>query len=181
MRIQEKVIEYIRSTPSVLNVMVMDDETSNAVLAIEHSVKTRMHQDYKNMGYDLAMEREHRLCVFVTDGYMFEKRTTLKLMTTDGTIMGTTLLPEEIPEYRKREDLIWISEDFVVFPDIIGKGEEAFVLYPTEIPEISEAVPECTGAISVSPTPSSDAYLKELAGIPLTKRIFTSIIAFDEQ
>lgn len=180
MSVADDVAEFVRRIPEVTDVMMMDDETSSALLDIEKSIRTRTNHDYQNVGYEIAMKKKHRICVFFKQGYLFEKRSVLKLMTSDGTIMGTNLLPEQIPEYQKRNDVIWISEDFVVFPGIVGKGEEAFVLYPSEIPELMEAVPGCIGAIGVSPTTSSDAYLKKTRGYSLTEDLYTSIIAFDD-
>lgn len=180
MGVLEKVKEYVRSVNGVVDVIDIDDTMSQEIQNIERSIRTKSNHDYKNVGYDIAMKKRHMICVIFVGGYLFEKRAVLKLMTEDGTIMGTSLKPNEIEEYRDREDVIWISEDFVVFPNIVGKGEEAFVLYPFDIPEITEAVPECVAPIGVSPTPSADAYIKGKAGIPVTKELFTSIIAFDE-
>lgn len=180
MSIVDDVISYLRTFSEVIDAKEMDDDTSSSILEIEHSIKTRTNHDYQNVGYDIAMKKKHRICIFFKQGYLFEKRSVLKLMTSDGTIMGTNLLPDQIPEYRNRTDVIWISDDFVVFPNIVGKGEEAFVLYPSEIPELTEAVPGCTAAISVSPTTSSDAFLKKMNGYSITQDLYTSIIAFDD-
>ena len=174
-----EMIEYLRNVEGVLDVFLMDNETSNNIWEIEKSVKTSIHNEYKNIGYDIAMERNHRICVFYDDTYLFGKRSIVKLMSSDGTIMGTSLHPEEIESYKGRDDIIWISDDFVVFPHIIGKGEEAFVLYPIEIPEISEHVPGTSNVIGTSPTLSSDIALKCRFGKPMVNGIFTMIIAFD--
>ena len=100
-------------------------------------------------------------------------------MTTDGTIMGTSLRPEEIESYKGREDVIWISEDFVVFPEIIGEGEEAFVLFPSEIHDVEDNVPGTRNVIGTSPTTSSDSILKARFGKPMVNGIYTLVIAFD--
>ncbi|MBO4552746.1 MAG: hypothetical protein J5673_06060 [Candidatus Methanomethylophilaceae archaeon] len=180
MSIVQKAIDYIRTVNGVLDAYEMDDEVSNAVSDVEKSVRTRTNHDYKNVGYDFAMERKHRICVFYDDTYIFGVRSVLKLMTSDGTIMGTNLTPDEIPEYRKRDDVLFVSEDFVVFTNIIGKGEEVFVLYPFEIHEIEENVPGTKNVIGSSPTTSSDDVLKQRFGKPAVKGMYTMIIAFDD-
>ena len=176
----QDVTEYLLTVDGVLDAYEMDDEVSNAVFEVEKSVRTRTNHDYKNVGYDFAMKRKHRICVFYDDTYIFGMRSVLKLMTSDGTIMGTNLTPEEIPEYRKRDDVLFISEDFVVFTNIIGKGEEAFVLFPFEIHEIEENVPGTKNVIGTSPTTSSDDVLKQRFGKPVVKGMYTMIIAFDD-
>ena len=179
MDVMERAMEFLRNSKGVIGAYVMDDEISKSVLDVESGIRTRSNHEYRNVGYSKALERKHRICVFYNEGYVFEKRSLVKLMTTDGTIMGTSLYPEQIPEYRKKDNVIWISEDFVVFTDIVGKGEEEFVLFPFDLPELTEAVPECRNAIGVSPTTSSDMVLKRKAGVPVTKDIYTSIVAFD--
>jgi len=180
MPIIKNVIDYILTVSGVLDAYEMDDEVSRSVFDVEKSVRTRTNNDYKNIGYDIAMERKHRICVFYDDTYIFGKRSILKLMDSEGTIMGTSLLPEEIPEYQERDDVIWVSEDFVVFPEITGKGEEAFVLFPFEIHEIEENVPGTTFVIGTSPTTSSDEVLKHKFNKPMVKGMYTMIVAFDD-
>ena len=105
----------------------MDDGLSKEVESIENNIGTRVNTDYKNVGYYVAMQRKHRIAVMYKDGFPYNSLSTLKLIG-GGQIIGTTLKPEEIPEYKKRDDVMWISEDFVVFPNIRGSGEETFVL-----------------------------------------------------
>lgn len=173
------MIEYLRTVEGVLDVYEMDDEISDNIWDIEKTVRTTIRDEYRNIGYDMAMERAHRVCVFHSDTYLFGKRSIVKLMASDGTIMGTSLHPEEIPSFKDREDVIWISEDFVVFPHVVGEGEESFVLHPIEIPEVSENVPESKRVIGTSPTMSSDTVLKSKYKKPNVAGIYTMVIAFD--
>lgn len=175
-----EVIEYVSSLKGVHQVFEMDDRLSNEIWEIEKNVRTRITDDYKNIGYDMAMEREHRICIIYDDDLEFGQVSTVKLIAGDGTVMGTTLRKDEIESYKGRDDVIWISDDFVVFPYIIGKGEESFVLYPFEIPEISDHVGCVRDLIGTSPTPSSDAVLKSYKDVPMTERLFTSVIAFND-
>ena len=136
MGIVQDVMDYVRTVDGVLDVHEMDDRISDEVWSIEKSVRTKNDSDYRNIGYDMAMERKHRICVFYDDTYIFGVRSILKLMTTDGTVMGTNLAPDEIEQYKGKDNVLWVSEDFIVFTDVIGKGEEMFVLYPHELQEI---------------------------------------------
>ncbi len=175
----DDVIMYLRTVQGVLDVFEMDDWVSNSVWDVEKRVRTTLKTDYKNIGFDIAMKKHHRLCVFYDETYVFGKRSIVKLMTDDGTIMGTTLYPEEIPEYKGREDVIWISDDFVVFPYVVGKGDEAFVLYPFDIPEVEEHVSDAKNVIGTSPTAESDMVLKKKYNKPMAKGIYTVVVAFD--
>ncbi len=179
MGVKENVISYIKEQSGTIGVFEMDDDVSEGVDAIEKSIKTRTNHDYVSIGYDMAMERDHRLCLFINKEFKRDFRTRLVLKTSDGTIMGMNLMHDEIEEYRKRDDVLFISDDFIVFPERRGKGDEMFVLYPYEFDELTEMVPGCTDAIGFFPTPSSDAYLKECFGFPIDRYIFSTIIAFN--
>ncbi len=179
MGVTEDLIAYLKKAEGVHDVYQMDDDVSQKIWDIEKSVRTTLQNDYKNVGYDIAMKKQIRLCVFYGNTYIFGKRSVVKLMCSDGTIMGTSLHPDEIESYKDRTDVIWISEDFVVFPEVTGVGEESFVLYPIDIPEIEADVPGCFNVIGTSPTLSSDILLKETFGKENGPDIFTMIIALD--
>ena len=181
MDVVQRVLDYLKTVEGVLDAYEMDDSVSEAVWDTERTVRTRLDSGYRNVGYDHAMQRGHRLCVFYDETYIFGKRSVLKLMTSDGTIMGTSVAQKDMEAFRARDDVLWISEDFVVFPNVVGKGEEAFVLFPIELPEVEENVPCCSGAIASSPTPSSDEILKAKFKKPMVKGLYTMVIAFDEK
>ena len=170
---------YLKTVQGVLDVAEMDDKISNDVWDVEKRVRTTLKTEYKNIGFDIAMKKHNRLCVFYDDTYVFGKRSIVKLVADDGTVMGTTLYPNEIQEYKGRDDVIWISDDFVLFPYAVGKGGEAFVLYPFDMPEVKENVPSVKSVMGTSPTAESDTVLKKRFGKPLTGGMYTVVVAFD--
>ncbi|MGN1044761.1 MAG: hypothetical protein ACI4Q9_02240 [Candidatus Methanomethylophilaceae archaeon] len=179
MSVIDNVISFIMEQEGVVGVFEMDDEASREIDRIEKSVVTRTNHEYRSIGYELAMKRQHRLCVFYTNDFTVDMRSRLKLMSSDGTVMGTTLMRDEIDEYKERDDVLWVSDDFVVFPDVRGEGDEMFVLYPYEYKALQQAAEGCVDPIGISPTPSSDHYLKQRSGTPESSMIFSTIIAFD--
>ena len=173
------MLEYLRTVDGIIDACEMDDGISIAVWEIERNTTTTLNSDYRNVGYEVAMKRKHRVCVFYDDTYIFGTRSILKMVAPDGTVMGTTVNPDEMESFRARDDVIWISEDFVLFPQAVGETEGAFVLYPVPIHEIEENVPGSYDAIGVSPTTSSDIVLKKRFGKPAVTGMYTMVIAFD--
>ena len=180
MGIVQDVIDYLRTVEGVLDVHEIDGALSYDLWYVEKSIKTKNGSGYKNVGYDEAMKRKNRVCIFYDETYIFGKRSILKLMTSDGTIMGTNLMPDEIEEYKKKDNVIFVSDDFVVFTDKIGNGEESFVLLPFPIEEIEQNVPGTKNVIGTSPTMSSDTELKRKFNKPMVRGMYTMIVAFDE-
>ena len=110
---------------------------------------------------------------------MCHKHPDLRLEDGNGNVMGALIPPEEAESYRSREDVLWISDDFVIFPDVKGESEEAFAVYPFDIPEIRENVEGCGEVYGTSPTMSSDMVLKDWGNIESPSSVYTAIVAFD--
>ena len=157
----------------------MDDDISERIRDVERRVKTKCDCVYRNAAYDEAMSKRHRICIYYDGGFMVEKHPIVKLEDMNGQVLGTSLLPEEIESYKGREDVLWVSDDFVVFPYLNGEIDEAFILYPFDIPEIRDNVPDCEDLCGTSPTLSSDSMLKEWGRIDPSQSVFTAIVAFD--
>ena len=181
MGIVDRVMDFLRSVPGVVSVFIMDDDITDEIDHVERSICTRSNHDYRNIGYDEAKTKDYRICVLHSQDHFFHKIPLVKLITTDGTVLGTTLCPEDVPKYKEKNNVLWLSDDFVVFTDAVGKGKEEFVVTSFDVPEITEAIPGCKGAIGISPTMSSDILLKSKVGISPTNSIYSTIVAFDEQ
>ena len=179
MGVLEQVVDYLKGIPGVVEAFPIDDDLAHEIDHIERSICTTSNHSYRNVGYDDAMGRECRICVLHTLDYFFNKRAIVKLRTSDGTVMGTTLYPYEIPAYKRMENVIWLSDDFVIFTNTHGSGTEEFIVTSFDIPEISQEIPECCGVIGSSPTMSSDMLLKSKRGISPTNDIYSTIVAFD--
>ena len=49
------MLDYLRTVEGVIDVYEMDDEISNNIWDIEKSVRTTIRNEYKNVGFDIAM------------------------------------------------------------------------------------------------------------------------------
>ncbi len=179
MGVVDDVMEYLRSIPGVKSVFPMDDDLVKEIDSIERCIRTGTGHDYKNIGFDDVKGKRFKICVLHTHDYFFYKRALVKLRTTDGTILGTSVNPHEMPAFKRMDNVIWLSDDFVVFTDRVGHGTEEFVTTSFDIPEISMEVPGCKGVIGASPTMSSDMLLKSKVGIPSTNEIYSTVVGFD--
>ena len=157
----------------------MGPDLCDKVLDIEMHTRTQADSEYENVGYQMVMEKHHKVCVFYTEDMPIYHHADLYFIDDDGDVMGRMLTKEEIGEFKDRDDLVWISKDFVMFPDKVGAGDGKFVLYPWKCPDIDEAG-GCTGSIGASPVLPADMLLKDIWSIPHSERIFSMVIGFDE-
>ena len=163
----------------VLKAMLLTDEQFDSVWAVESEVKTQTLSDYENLGFDVLSKRMSKMCIFIDDTFQLKKHSNLKMIDSRGTVLGTTLTPEEIESHQGRDDIVWLSKDFIMYPNVEAVGKEKFVLYPYEFPEMSNEIPGFTNIVGTSPTPSADRLLKAMGEMPMTTRLFTFILGFD--
>ncbi len=159
--------------------MVLSDERFEEVWATERRVKTQTLSEYDNIGFEELSKRRNRICIFMDDRFVFRKHSLLKMLDSRDNVIGTSVPEEDMEAYRARDDVIWISKDFVMFMNEEAFGQERFVLYPYEFPELSDEIEGCLNAVGTSPAPSSDILLKTMAGMPLNTRLYTFILGFD--
>ena len=177
----EDFIRYFESRDGVQKVLMLDDGQFNEVWNNEKMVKTQTLSDYENMGFEVLSKRRSRFCLYVDDKFRLDRHSLLKMLDGEGKVIGTTIPPEDIPKYADRTDVVWLSKDFNMFPNLEPVGKERFVLYPYEFPELSDEIPGCVDVVGTSPAPSSDMILKRMGDMPIATRLFTFILGFDHQ
>ena len=178
MNVRETVLADLRSVKGVLTAELMDDEISCEIDHSERSVRTQGGLEFRNDGYQEAMRRQVRICIFCTEDFEFPDDRSIYFMTEDGTVMGHNITEQEKGSFLARDDIVWVSDDFIMYTERKGCGEEVFVYKGTRYPLV-EAYPGCTNGLIVIPAGPSDLVLKSRYGIPDRREIATAVMAFD--
>ncbi|MBR4216450.1 MAG: hypothetical protein IKR87_01815, partial [Candidatus Methanomethylophilaceae archaeon] len=81
-------------------------------------------------------------------------------------------------KYTSREDVVWLSDGFVLFPTVAASGGEQFVMPPVSFPELNESN-GCKDVISCSPAPTSDLMIKTHYGLVDNPKLASVLVAFN--
>ena len=175
---QDAVIEKLKCTHGIVHAIQMDSDISNTIAAEEESVRSMTGIDVVNKAYRMAMEKDVRICIFCDKTLPREETSTMLLEDSLGNVMGAMLPPCKIHEYKDRSDVIWVSDDFIIFPEVQGVGKERFVLLPMHYDGLDED-DGCCDVVMCSPAPSSDAILKRYYGRNVSEKTSTLVIAYN--
>ncbi|MDD4185104.1 MAG: hypothetical protein PHX75_00460 [Candidatus Methanomethylophilaceae archaeon] len=178
MNVQESVLTDLRSTKGVVTAELMDDEISCEVECSERAIRTQGGLEFRNEGYLEAMRRHVRICIFCTEDFEFPETPSIFYITGDGTVMGHEVMRHEMDAYLARDDLVWVSDNFIMYTERRGSGDEIFVSKAKEYPHI-ESYPGCTNGIIAIPAGPSDIALKSRYGVENRREIATAVMAFD--
>jgi len=175
---QSAILEKLTCTQGIVHAIQMDQDISNLIAAEEESVRSMTGIDVVNKAYKMAMDKDVRICIFCDKTLPREETSTMLLEDSVGNVMGAMLPPCKIHEYKDRKDVIWVSEDFIIFPEVQGVGKERFVLLPMHYDGLDEK-DGCCDVVMCSPAPSSDAILKRYYGRNVSEKTSTLVIAYN--
>lgn len=139
-------------------------ELWNRIIAEESTVKAcGGNMPMEDMGLAEMSRRGRR---FYLHGGMIHlpEFSTISMVDDGGNEVGRHLKPSEIPEYEGREDVVFLSYDFVMFTDVRPVGETRVIMMPVPYRGLGDWVPEECHATLWFPSTTTDMLLHEWFG-----------------
>lgn len=178
----DDVVDLLEHTEGVLHVIVMDEAFSELIRLEEISTKSATGMEVINCSYDEVMTKRNRLALIV-DNVVFDMAkkdyTSVLMVNSRGDVVGRSLTEEELDAYHSRDDVVWISRDFIIFPDSEFDGGERFIIPATETALLDPVLPH-TEVIMAHPCTTSDMIIKESIGFDLHRKASTVVLGFDD-
>lgn len=175
----DDAIRLLKKMEGILDAFELDQSFSDKIQNIEKSITSETGEEVYNEAYEVVMTKKKRICVVYDDNsyHHIKRSAVIELRSPEGELIGTEVLPEQMDELKKRDDVIWVSKDFVMFVDK-ANGPSRFVLPPMKFYEF-ENVKGFEDAIWSSPSPPSSEILKARCGLERRPKTSTMIIGFD--
>ncbi len=181
MSLFDDAVNHIKTVKGVVDAYIMDDEFSNRILEEERSVVSITKMDVINNAYEDVMKRHHRIAI-IFENHNFEYNrdvASIWMVNSKGDVVGKSLdSQEEIDEYKKDEDNVWVSSNFVIFDLDNVDGGEKFIVPPASFNFLNK-LPGYSDAIFASPSTTSDMMLKQKVGSSLSTETSTIVIGFN--
>ena len=178
----ERQLEIVRNLRGVIEAFYLDDEILEKVRAEESTVRAVGNIDVRNDGFNEALERDRVICIVKDPRFRPPPEPTVTLMSSGGKCMGIEVFPETAKEYMGRDNIIWLSDGFVVFADVMPEAgeDQIFIMPPVPFPELNESN-GCFDVISCSPAPTCDKLIREWHGMDDNAKFASVLIAFNEE
>ncbi|MDR0198332.1 MAG: hypothetical protein LBI08_01135 [Methanomassiliicoccaceae archaeon] len=175
----ELPLDIIKGMTGVIHAFYLDAAVLDLMRAEEAKVKKgTMDIGVANEGFAAALEREKVICIVKDKRFRPPPEPTVILRGHDGAILGEEVFPWTMHLYEGRDDLIWMGDGFVVFPQVEVKGGEQFVMPPIPFPELHSGN-GCFDVVSSSPAPTTDLVIKNYYGLADDPKLATILVAFD--
>ena len=136
---EEKGAVRVEVMPDELGVVVVDEEAT--VTAAGGAVGVR------NVGLDDFMAKDTHLVAFVKWDFKCPDATTMRMVDEEGNVLGHDIPACDIPLYSDRTDVSFLSEDFVMYNDVVAVGDTAMEMLAPAYGGTGDWMPEDVGAV----------------------------------
>ncbi|NLK26256.1 MAG: hypothetical protein GX307_06765 [Euryarchaeota archaeon] len=132
-----------------------------------------------NRGVEECLAREHIICIIKRASFRPPPEPTVMLLSDNGVVLGEEILPSKKKEFmaNNEEEIIWLSEEFVMYPSRVGNKKEYFVMPPVSFIEVEELGME--NVVSCSPSAPADMMLRQMHGLEDNPRLASILVGFD--
>ncbi|HKM09470.1 MAG TPA: hypothetical protein VJX93_03150 [Candidatus Methanomethylophilaceae archaeon] len=171
----DKISTILKKHKGVLKVEVPEKDFISLLADDDMSVDTSFGMPIENRAMRDCLSTDLVLCLYAD--LAFEKPNDRTMMITDakGNIVGHDIPRSQIDEYRIRTDLVWLSDDFVLYPNIGMTDEMTFVMLSQEYHGFSEE-DGVFKAIMYYPAPSTHCLIKQRYGDPMDPMVATVLM-----
>jgi hypothetical protein len=133
---------------------------------------------YENRALDDCYLKDVLMCIFCKGLVEEQKEISMVMMDDFGNITGNDIPPCLRSEYQGRKDLIWISDNFVIYTRAKQLSESRIVLLSRKFYAL-ESVEGVSDPICFYPNVTSDRILKERFMDTYDPQMCTMIIGFN--
>lgn len=175
----EKPLKIVKGLRGVIHAFYLGEDVLQQMRDEEAKVRAiGGNIGVDNQGFTQALEHKYVIAIIKDPRFRPPPEPTVELHSNDGVVMGVEVFPFDVDQYLNREDVVWLSDGFVLFPGRGGKGGERFVMPPVSFPELNPTN-GCTDVISCSPAPSCDLLMRTTYGLQDDPRLASVLIAFN--
>ncbi|MBQ7701652.1 MAG: hypothetical protein IJT54_04535 [Candidatus Methanomethylophilaceae archaeon] len=173
-------ITILKGLRGVVDAFYLDDAILEKVRKEEATVMAIGSIDVINEGFNEALKRDKVACIVKDPRFRLPPEPTVLLKAEDGTLMGMEVFPETAEPYKDKDNILWLSDGFIIFTDVMpNPGQsQAFIMPPIPFPELNESN-GCYDVISCSPAPTCDKMIREWHGMDDNKRLASVLVAFN--
>ena len=131
-----------------------------------------------NLGFTEALKRESVICIVKDPRFRPPPEPTVILESGNGEILGEEVFPFTADRYADKEQVVWLSDGFIMFPTVEADGGETFIMPPVSFPELNTKN-GCKNVISCSPAPTCDLMMRKYYGLEDNPKLASVVVAFD--
>ena len=175
--IVENALSICKGLRGVREAYVLDGKIREEILEEEKKVMAAGGTGVDNQGIKEAFSREYVIAIIKDPRFRPPPEPTVLMLSGDK-VAGIEVFPWTSKEYEGRDDVIWLSDGFVVLTNQITDKPARFIMPPVSFPELNPSN-GCTDVVSCSPAPTSDLMMRKYEGLEDDGKLASVLIGFN--
>ena len=175
----EEVVEVLKAMKGAQHVFPLDECSKEGLIGIEDQVKGTLGISCKNLGVEECLKREHVIVIIKDVRFRPPPEPTVLLIADDGMVVGIEIFPHQRQEYEGKDNVLFLSQDFVVFLDKRPKSRECFMMPPVSFPEVAN-LPGTKSVSSCSPSPPGDMFVRRVHDLLDDPKLASILVGYDD-
>ena len=175
----DEVVSYISKMEGSRHVFPLRAEAKEALINIEECVKASFGIDCCNRGVMKCLDRENVIVIIKDRRFRPPPEPTVLLIGDDDMVIGKEIFPDQKEEYLNKENVVFLSDEFILFTDQKPRKKECFIMPPVSFPEV-ERMPGTKNVVSCSPSPPGDMYVRGLHGLSDDPTLASILLGYDD-
>ena len=173
------IISRLEGLKGTVYVFPLNRDCRQKILNIESNITAALGIKVINKGVTDCLNRQHVICIIKKASFRPPPEPTVMLISDDGVVLGEEILPHRKKEFLAsvNENIIWLSEEFVMYPERKGQISECFVMPPVSFPEVEEF--GMLDVVSCSPSAPADMMLRQMHGYEDDPKMASILIGFN--
>ncbi|MDD1744159.1 MAG: hypothetical protein LUO85_05990 [Methanomassiliicoccales archaeon] len=178
-----RVKKRVESLPGVIAMEMLTPELRTAIIGLETEAEKNGAcgglMPFTNRGVWESFRRQEQFVIVLDNSSLVlgDDHDLVYISDQSGQRVGEWLNEERMKEMKGREDVCYVSPDFILYADIKPVGEPFFVLPEMEFPYLKE-IEEVENVTSGSISTLADDYIRNQLGYANGKH-WTHLIGFD--
>lgn len=178
--IMRDVVEHLSSVKGISSVFPLNPDLLSMIQAEESNIRCSGGITYENMALMECLRKNSALCMFC-DGFLEEQREISMILVDDyGNITGNDVPKCKEEEYRSRKDVIWLSDNFIIYSKAEQKSESKMTILPRRFRTLDQ-IPGAKNAMYFYPTIGTDIMLKKTLMKDYDPTMCSIIVGFDTE
>lgn len=173
-----KEVEGILSRmEGIIKIIRLTSKDVYDIRMMESDLTLSSGMEYENRAAEECATRDLCLCIFSEEPLERTDEITIIMADAFGNRTGNNVPDVLLEEYSKREDAVWLSDSFVLYPNAEQRSESRVIILPCRFKTFDSV--GNGNAVSFYPTIGTDIALRKRFGIQSMERMTSCIVGIN--
>ncbi|MEA4977620.1 MAG: hypothetical protein VB016_03615 [Methanomassiliicoccaceae archaeon] len=171
----DKIIESLMRHRGVRKVTLLEDDLVDIIKEEESQIVSAFGIPIVNEAMEECLSKDIKLCIYCDYSFEHPDDSIMFMKDGEGRIVGQDIADSKRSQFEGKDNIIWLSEDFILYPDA-DMGPDIQIVMVSQIYHGFSEEDGVSEAVVFSPATTTDCIIKSRCGDPRDSQIASAIM-----